>query len=215
VTKRSFVGAATVVVLAVSLGGCGSAPPPLPTDDRAHLRPAADLGPDVMYRQELVVRRGGRERRLAVALQKRGDSLLLLALTPLGTRAFSIELVGRDVRFVDYTGGRVDAPFPPRAVVLDVERTLAPWLAATAEAVLADGWHEGVRDGERVRERWQAGRLYERRFVRVDRDPPGEVSIAFEGGAAPLTAPPVTRLHNGRLGYDLEVRTLERRALSD
>lgn len=206
---RAFALAA---LMASPLVGCGAARPAVPPEESGPLRPAADLGPDVMYRQELVVRRDGRARRLDVVLQKRGDTLLLLALTPLGTRAFSIELAGREARFTDYTGGRVEAPFPPRVVLLDVGRTLAPWLASEG-AALGDGWHQGERDGELVRERWQAGRLFERTFRRVDGRPPGDVHVAFDGGAVPSGTPPPIRLRNERLGYELELRTLERHPL--
>jgi len=50
-------------------------------------------------------------------------------------------------------------------------------------------------------------------FRRVDGQLDGELRVVIPDGAAPATAPELVHVIDARLGYELEVRTLERHPL--
>lgn len=191
--------ASAALSLAVACG-----PPPGPPRYPGDLRATSDLGPDFTLRQEIAITFGDREARFEAVLEKRGDLLLLLALSPFGSRAFAIEQRGTSVeltRFVDE-----ELPFPPRWVLLDVHRTLFLGLGAGPRP---DGWTEEERAGERVRERWSGGRLLERTFDRLDGEPEGRIRIEYGDGMAPGEPPPLIHFDNGWLGYRIVIRTMD------
>jgi hypothetical protein len=194
------------LVLAVA---CGCGPQPSP-----HSRPAADAYPGelldssalpdgLFVRQRIAAKYGKRDLSFSAVLQTDQGTLSLLALTPYGSRAFSVEQRGQRVsfqRFVDQ-----ELPFPPRFILLDVHRTLFIGLPG---APLADGVHEGERSGERIVERWQNARLLERTFTRLDGRPKGAVRIAYQGGMSAGEIPARIDLDNGWFGYRLAIHTL-------
>ena len=131
--------------------------------------------PDGMFlRQRIDARFGERTMSFSAVLQVDGGVLSLLALTPYGTRAFLIEQVGQSLRFTRYVDREL--PFPPRFILLDVHRALFTGMGHAAPA--GDGERSFERDGERITERWRAGKLIERRFERLDRKPAGVIRSA-------------------------------------
>ncbi len=134
------------------------------------LRPPADFSVDFLLQQRLTFTRGDVERTLQTALQRRGDELVLIGLTPLGTRAFVVQQQGLEVSAQSHLPGDEPLPFPPRAVLIDVQRALLPVLDGPPPS---DGRRSGERAGEAVSERWANGRLVERRFRRLSNDPEG------------------------------------------
>lgn len=204
---RRSAAVALLALAALACGGRGRGP-----EDPGVLRPPRELGADFLLRQSIEVRLEGAEPfRLEVALQHRGDSLTLVGLTPLGTRAFVIEQHGLEVSFTSHMPPDRAPPLDPRAVLLDLQRALMPVLATAGP--LDDGLHRGELGGDVVSELWQAGRLHERRFRRIDGSPPGEVVVTYEGGLVPGESPPRIELDNPRLGYRLVVTTLARSLL--
>lgn len=206
---RALLLAAAVAQL---VGGCGGGPHAEPRYPGT-LRPPAELGADVMMRQRLTARWGdgegnGETVEFEAVLQKQGDALILLGLGPHGGRAFLLEHRDGRVRFEPYVD--LELPFPPRFILLDVQRVFFPHLG---DGRLADGAHERELDGEMVRERWREGRLVERTFRRTDGEPDGVVRVDYGEGLAPDHAPPRIELHNGWLGYSLTVETLDRTPL--
>lgn len=71
---------------------------------------------------------------------------------------------------------------------------------------LPDGVHERVRDGERRRDRWEAGRLRERTYERLDA-PGSFIRIDYGAGYTWGAPPPELRFENDWYGYRLDVRT--------
>lgn len=69
-----------------------------------------------------------------------------------------------------------DLPFSSRFVLLDFQRVFYPWVSAS-ERPLPDGEHIAEVGGEKVRELWADGRLIERRFRRLDGQPPGDLVV--------------------------------------
>jgi hypothetical protein len=181
-------------------------------DDPAHaadLQPPSSFEADFLLHQAIVFERAGRQARLRAALQRRGDTMTLVALTPLGTRAFVVRQQGLAVSATSYAGGQL--PFPPRLVLVDVQRALLPALGRSGP--LRDGVHRTRSRSEVIEERWAGGRLRERRFAERSCRRGREIVIRYEGGAQPGHVPDRIVLENGRLGYRLTLTTLSYRPL--
>jgi hypothetical protein len=168
---------------------------------------------DFLARQHIDTQHDGRDVGFDAVLQKRGDTLVLIGLTPYGSRAFVLEQRGTGITFTSSMPGEL--PFPPSYILLDVHRALLAGLPRPAGTALADGSHEGVVDGERVSERWTAAHLVERRFERVDQRPAGAIVVRYGGEGLTADGKPtgVITLTNGWLGYVLRVTTSEHRSL--
>ena len=189
------------------LAGCAAPavnrPPP---EYPGVLHPPSALGADFMLRQKITaVFSEKKEITFDAVLQKVGDELTLLGLTPFGSRAFLLVQSGTDIRFTNYVDKEL--PFPPKYILLDIQRTLR------VEAPLPDGLHELDQDGEHVRETWKDGRLFERHVTRLDGSPPGELVTRYDGGMTPGEPPAAMDFENGWFGYRLHIETTESRKL--
>jgi hypothetical protein len=198
---RTTCAAAIAVAL---LGACRpSGPPALP--------PVHALAPGFLARQTVIARVQGRPARFDAVVQASGDELLLLGLTPMGTKAFAVRQRGTEVtveRFVD-----APLPAPAEAVLLDIHRA---WLDDRPTQARADGWHRRrVTDarGEVVRidERWAGGRLYERVWGR-HRDDKAD-RVRWPDGLAIGEMPKLVELDHPSLGLMLAIHTVEIRTL--
>lgn len=69
-------------------------------------------------------------------VEKNGDALVMVALGPHGSRAFTLAQEGDEVRFESQLPREL--PFPPRFMLVDVHRT---WLVGL-DAPRADGTHQ-------------------------------------------------------------------------
>ncbi|HEY8375510.1 MAG TPA: DUF3261 domain-containing protein [Nannocystis sp.] len=181
-----------------------SAPPALTEADYPGELAETLSGPDFMARQRLRGNAHGREIGGEVVLQKQGDTLTLVGLTPFGTKAFVARQQGAEER-VEVLSPEGKLPFPPRFMLLDVHRVHFLGLPG---APLPDGTHQGEVGAERVTEVWQDGALQERRFERKDGRPAGAIVVTYEGGMKDGALPPRVRLDNGWFGYTIEVETL-------
>lgn len=195
---------ACAAAIALALVACRpSGPPALP--------PMRATGPDFLARQTVIARHDGQPARFDAVVQASGDELLLLGLTPMGTKAFAVRQRGAEVtveRFVD-----APLPAPAEAVLLDIHRA---WLDDRPTQVRADGWHRRrVTDarGElvRIEERWAAGKLYERVWGR-HRDDAAD-RVRWPDGLAPGETPKRVELDHPSLGLALAIHTLDYRAL--
>jgi hypothetical protein len=202
--NRFFATAAPVFVLA--LGACHSMPArPTFTDQDypGKLRPPSALPSDVVWQQRVTAIWGqGAERGFDAAVQKRGDTLTVMGLSPLGSLGFAVVLRGDAIEV--QAEAQAELPFPPRFILLDVQRAFYPWLPA---AQGADGERQAEVDGEVVHERWADGRLRERSFHRVSGGPEGSIVLTYEWGHADWTGPSRVVLDNGWFGYRLIVDT--------
>jgi hypothetical protein len=199
-------------ILAATLAcGCGAVRP-TPTAQAPEypgvLTPPPLQGGDFLRSQKLVARYGGRTTSFSAILQKQAGTLTLIGLTPFGSKAFVIEQVGVTVKFTSYLPG--DLPFPPRYVLFDVHRV---YFGGLGGAPLPDGEHVAERDGERIREVWKGGRLFERAFTRLAADPPGVMVISYQGGMVPGTSPARIEIDNGWVGYQLSIATVSEERL--
>jgi len=199
---------AVVAGVALLAAACAHQPRPLP-DEAGYPGTLAELGRvpgNFMWRQSIAARYGTQGGRFEAVIQKQGDRLLILGLTPMGTRAFLLEQQGPGIKATVYVDRAL--PFPPKYVFLDVHRT---FFLGIGPGPLGDGWQQAVRDGETIRELWRGGRLLERRFERLDHRPPGQIAIRYDGGYAPAPVPHPGRIvfDNGWFGYQLTIDTLE------
>jgi hypothetical protein len=199
-TRRICATAIAVVLLAACRP---SGPPALP--------PMRAQEPGFLARQTVIAHHQGKPARFDAVVQASGDELLLLGLTPMGTKAFAVRQRGALVtveRFVD-----MPLPAPAEAVLLDIHRA---WLDDRPTQARADGWHRRRvtnDEGEVVRidERWAAGRLYERVWGR-HRDAAAD-RVRWPDGLAPGEMPKLVELEHPSLGLTLAIHTLEIRAL--
>src|SRR5690606_15596231 len=134
--------------------------------------------------------------------------LLLIGLSPMKTPGFVVRLVDGNVELDNRSPEKI--PFDPKYMIFDVQRAYYPWIPGEPPR---DGERTHRVGGEIVYERWQAGRLRERRFRREDGRPAGEIVIRYEGWADDLDAPRTTRLDNGWFGYALVIETVAQQRL--
>ena len=171
-----------------------------------------DLGAipgDFLARQRLSGAMGGRSLAGDVVVQKRGETLTIVGLTPFGTQAFAVIQRGAAVEVVAGPGGA--PPFPPELMLADVHRALFAGLGAG----LADGARRGRRAGEVIRETWSEGKLIRRTFRERRRGRPrGLVVVDYGAGMAGGRPPPVIEIDNQRLGYRVRIETLSFEALA-
>jgi hypothetical protein len=198
-----------IVLTILLLAGCATGPhPPAMTDDAypGVLVDSTVLPSGLFLRQRIDARFGERTMSFSAVLQVDAGVLSLLALTPYGTRAFLIEQAGQAVRFTRYVDREL--PFPPRFILLDVHRALFSGVVEAAPP--PDGTRAYERHGERVTERWQAGKLLERSFERLDHKPAGTILVRYgPAGLVPNAPPARIELDNGWFDYQLVIETLE------
>lgn len=166
------------------------------------LRAVDALSDDFLWRQHVTAHWPTGSRGFDAALQKRDGTLTLLGLTPMGTPAFTLVLTDDALTFENRSDRAL--PFPPRFIVLDLQRVFYPWLPGAAPS---DGERSGEVEGERVHERYANGRLIERTFSRVDATPPGTIRVTYSGYEPSATAPHHAELDNGWFGYRIVVQT--------
>ncbi len=186
------------------MAACASPPRPrlVDADYPGELRAVSDLSIDVLWRQRVSAQWGDGERRgFDAVVQKRGDELTVLGLSPVGV-GFAIELHDGEVSLQNNTSEPL--PFPPRFILLDVQRAFYPWLAGEGA-----GERSAEVDGELVSERWEGGRLLERRFRRVDGEPSGEIVVRHTWADPRWAAPGRTVVDNHWFGYRLVIETRE------
>lgn len=203
-----IVAAAVVATLAACAHRPAPAAVPPPTAPTAKELPPPDAIPGAFtVRQKLTARsaRGGGS--FEAVLQKKPGEVLLVGLTPFGSRAFVLRQTAGDVQFTSYVPR--DLPFPPTFILLDVHRVLDAWLGPAPAPPSVE--RAGDAAGEHIRERWRDGKLVERTFTRASGaaggEPPGEVRISYEGAGPAGLAAHVT-LENLRFGYSLSIQSL-------
>jgi hypothetical protein len=206
--------AAACVLLAVA--ACHSRPQRVLTDADypGELLPPAALGADLLWQQRVTASWGdGEQRGFDAAVQKQGDVLTVIGLSPLGQAGFVMVQRGLQVTSEHHTD--MHLPFPPRYVLLDVQRAFFPWLPLLGTGSAGDGERERIVGQERIVEVHKDGRLVERRFTRLDGKPAGAIVVRYEwaGTDASRRAPARAVLDNGWFGYRLTVDTHTEAAL--
>lgn len=179
----------------LALPACASGPPGVPVLSEGSVAPFS-------ARQKVVAIHGGGRTAFDAVVQYDGRRLVLLGMTPMGTKAFAVEQTGasyRITRFVD-----MPLPAPPAAILRDIHGVYFD----PPPQPLGDGWHRRrVGVGVRVDERWATGRLQER--VWGSRRDTGATRVRFTDGVAPGEIPRRVDLDHPALDLRLEIHTLE------
>jgi hypothetical protein len=182
-----------VIAIACTLGACRPAAPPrvLPI--------AAGATPGFVARQKVVATVAGARAPFDAVVQYRGDRLVVLALTPMGTKAFAIEQRGATVSITPPGPGAL--PAPPEAILRDIHAAYF----ALPKAARGEGWHRTEAGGARW-ERWSQGRLHERVWGR--RGDRQADRLVFVDGIAPGDLPRELVFDHPRIAVRLEIHTL-------
>ena len=203
-TPACLLGALLIASSVAS--GCRHLPPPL----RARAVPDCP-GPlvatdavtgDFLVRQRLRVTAGDQSWSLQLVAQKQGDELTLLGFHPLGAKLFTLQQRGLRI-----TADAAPAPLleiPPRNLLRDFHRERFFAVSATG----TDGAFEEQRGGVSIHEQRRAGRVVERRFEALTRDPPAAVVLRFEPASATPDSQRRVRVENEACGYRAEITTL-------
>lgn len=173
-------------------------------DCPGELVPTQEIEGEFLLRQHLRVTAGDRSFHFELALQKRGDELVLVGLHALGAKLFTIRQIGSDVVVEAHPSPALDVP--PENVLRDIHRVNFLRLPHPA----SDGIVHGRRGSTEIRERWDASKLRERRLL-ADDGLEGAVTIEFSEAAAPDGD--VAAVNHPGCGYRAEFRTISRRNL--
>ncbi|WP_157070313.1 DUF3261 domain-containing protein [Sandaracinus amylolyticus] len=204
----------TTILLALALGcGPGATSRTLPQDYAGPVRAPSTYRADFAIDHQITAVHAEGSDTFRALLEKRGDALVMVALGPHGSRAFTLAQEGdAEPRFESQLPREL--PFPPRFMLVDVHRT---WLFGL-DAARADGAHTDeittATGPEILDETWADGRLLARSFAREGVE--GVIRITYEGGLSPdPSAPPPTRveLDNGWFGYRLVMENITRSPL--
>ena len=166
-----------------------------------------DIAGEFLIRQRVRVDSGARAFAFELAIQKRGDELLVVGLDPLGAKLFAVTQVG-----VDTTIDALPAPVlevPPHNVLRDLHR--ARFLQA--EPVPHHGIATATHGPDRILEIWQDGRLRARRITRDGT--PGQVRLAFSTPGPEADGSERVAIENEWCGYRAEIVTLSEGSLPD
>lgn len=190
--------------LVLLLASCHSAParPQLTNADYPGvLREPESLQKNIVWQQHVTANWGKQASHgFDAVVQKVGDTLTVMGLSPLGSMGFAAILKDGKIEMQNQSGQEL--PFPPRFIVLDVQRAFYPWFEAAPNGV-----SEAIVDGERIHETWAGGKLRERRFERCDGKPAGAIVAHYEWAHADWHGPSRVVLDNGWFGYQLVVET--------
>ena len=198
----------SALLLALTLAtACAHRPPPpagpIPAPTAAELPPPDRIAGDLTLRQKLTATSAHGGGSFETILQKRPGLVRVLGLTPFGSRAFLLEQRADKVDFTSYIPHEL--PFPPTFMLLDIHRVFDRWLDAPPPT---DGERSAAAaGGQRISERWRAGRLRQRTFSPAPGAPRGAITITYDGEIAPGVAADV-ELTNDRFGYRLRIHNL-------
>ncbi len=169
---------------------------------------ALAVRPDFLARQRVTARFPGGEASFEAALQKQGETLTVIGLTPFGTRAFTLLQAPSGVTFTSQLPEGKGPPLEPRYLLQDIHHAYFLALPPAPGAGGADATEVAPLGPELVTEaRGPDGTVLARTFRRRDPPPAGEVTVTYEDGAAG-TLPKQVRIENGYYGYELTIETL-------
>jgi hypothetical protein len=167
------------------------------------------IGEDFTWRQKLHARYGEDEFDFEAVIEKSGNTLRVLFLTPYGTRALLLEQLGQKVSTRYFVSQRL--PFPARYILGDIHRV---FFRGFAPEKPTDGAHTHEQGGERFEDTWRRGVIIARtvtpdKGARKGAEPASAaVTIRYTPGYRPGLAPGRVHLDNQRHGYEIAIDTL-------
>lgn len=172
-------------------------------------RDLAELPGDFLWQQSIDAKLGAHSFHLEAALQKKDGQLVLVGLTPFGSKAFALTQQGTSVSFESFVDRK--PPFPPKFMLVDVQRAYWPIAPATADGAVAT-----ELGAEHVDEVFAGGHLVSRTFTRAELRPdgkpyPGAITIRYDDWQDDV-ARRVT-ITNDWFGYTMDIRTTSAKTL--
>src|SRR3984957_6161727 len=146
---RSGLGLVAVLWLAACASRVAQSPPLPPYTGPLDF--PVEGAEDFFDRQRIVASYEGHAFGFDAVLQKRGNELTLLGLTPFGSRAFIVTQKGADVSFQNYVGASL--PFRPQYMLIDVHRVFLQ-TGPPGDAAPYEGGRTFSSADENVTERW-------------------------------------------------------------
>ncbi len=191
----------SVLALALASAIVGCRPAAAPSEPEVPTL-VAGVSPPFVARQKVVATHAGVRRAFDAVLQFDGAALVLLGMTPMGTKAFAVVQRGDGVEVTSYVD--MPVPAPPRAILRDIHGAYFD----PPQRVEADGWHRRrTAVGDPLDERWAGGRLQERVYGR--RRDARASRLRFPEGLAPGEIPREVALDHPALDLRLEIHTVE------
>jgi len=164
---------------------------------------------DFLWQQRVSAKHADKSGAFDAVLQKQGAELLVLGLTPFGTRGFSLKQKGTHFEYEQYVP--FELPFSPEAVLIDIHRTF--FYALDEEALPNSGKREGSWESEALVDEFRKSRLVSRRYENVS-GLSQPIEIAYSGtGYAPFEPPKKVTIKNRAYAYTLTVETESTQAL--
>lgn len=158
---------------------------------------------DFLWQQRVSARHLDQEGAFNAVLQKQGRELLVLGLTPFGTRAFSLTQTGKKFKYKQYVP--FELPFSPEAVLIDIHRTF--FFGLELGALPSSGQRASTWEGESMTDTFHGGHLIKRRFDNVS-GVEKSILIAYSGrGYLPFEPSEKVVINNQAYGYTLTVET--------
>lgn len=205
VVTRSIVRALFGCLIA-AVTGCVTPPPPEPEILVAASRLATF--PDYLARQKVTGLFRGHRETFEAALQKKGDALTVIGLTPFGTKAFVLEQTPAGLKFTNHMPPGRSLPLQPRYLLQDIHHAF--FLTAPGAPPASDAGSRphlrGKVGREVIDEVWDPSRRAV--LARYFRGAAGDVGVTYEPGMADRLPPARARVENERYGYTLEIETL-------
>ncbi len=181
------------------------------------LPPSAGLGAPLLARQKVVATHAGVRRGFDAVLQYDGTTLLLLALTPMGTKAFAIRQQDRAVVVESFARGpdgrEVPIPTDPTEILRDIHRALFTPTGPTHP----DGWQRvddptaEKRVGRRpapLFQRWRRGAVVERIYGPRRRTSSARITYPTPLTSTSRTLPERVELDHPSRDLHLSIHTL-------
>jgi len=199
-------------LLAVTLAGCCLTAPPTLSDLHypGTLQSPTKLPTEAVWQQHVVAAwrppgQAEQERSFDAALQRQGETLTVVGLSPLGTVGFSIQQSDSGIAVVNNIEDQLAVP--PEFILLDVQRTFFPWNCPEWQERPVDGIRRGQTEDEEILETWRDGRLQQRSFRRLDNQPEGLITVTYDWQQPDWVLPTRATLDNAWFGYQLTITT--------
>lgn len=205
----------TALLASGLLGACSrpapsepSTPPHLPPYT-GPLVPPEEIPGNFLWQQRVTAKHAEKSGAFDAVLQKIDSELLVLGLTPFGTRGFSLTQRGTSFEYEQFVP--FDLPFSPGAVLIDIHRTF--FFELTGGPPTQEGKRKSRYRDEIMTDTWQDARLRQRVFEKVAGSE-GSLKISYCcDGYAPLSPPKSVTIQNELYGYELTVETSAAQAI--
>lgn len=159
-----------------------------------------ELGGDFTARQSVEATFRDRKAIFQAIVQKTGERLVIVALTPQGQRAFVLEQRGRTVSFEKSPGAEL--PFSPWHILVDIHRGIFRGGGPSPKA-RPDGKHSVAHVLEPMTDTWSGGALT-RRVISAHGTERAIIIDYATPSSGPLYRRPLT-YRNHRVGYTLKI----------